>query len=139
LRGLALIYQAKGLDKEQAEQIPGRVLTTPGTALDALAREELGIDPEALGGSAWEAAVTSFLLFAAGAVVPVLPFVWLIGSAAVVASLASSTLALFGIGAGITLLTGRSLWMSGTRQVVFGLAAAALTYAVGRLIGAAVI
>src|SRR5262249_25969834 len=108
------------------------------SALDTLAREELGIDPEALGGSAWEAALTSFVLFAVGAIIPVAPFVWLAGEPAVLASLGASTIALFAIGAGITLLTGRSLWISGTRQVIFGLLAAALTFAVGRAIGTVV-
>jgi VIT1/CCC1 family predicted Fe2+/Mn2+ transporter len=106
-----------------------------GTVLDTLAREELGIDPESLGGSAWAAAGTSFALFAAGAVVPVLPFLFLAGASAVAVSLALSALALFGIGAGITLLTGRGVLFSGGRQVLFGLAAAGLTFGVGRLIG----
>jgi VIT1/CCC1 family predicted Fe2+/Mn2+ transporter len=135
---LALIYQAKGLSTDQAQEVARRVMRTPESALDTLAREELGIDPEALGGSAWEAALTSFVLFAVGAIVPVLPYLWLEGTSALVASLVSSTVALFVIGAGITLLTGKGLWMSGGRQVIFGLAAAALTFGVGRLIGAAV-
>ena len=135
---LALIYQAKGLSKEDADRMAHRMMGTRESALDTLAREELGIDPEALGGSAWEAALTSFILFAIGAVIPVAPFAWLSGEQAVLASLLGSTIALFAIGAGITLLTGRSVWISGTRQVVFGLVAAALTFAVGRAIGAVV-
>jgi len=135
---LALIYQAKGLSKEQAEETARRMMATRESALDTLAREELGIDPEALGGSAWEAALTSFVLFAIGAIIPVAPFVWLSGEPAVLASLLGSTLALFAIGAGITLLTGRSVWISGARQVIFGLVAAGLTFAVGRAIGAVV-
>jgi VIT1/CCC1 family predicted Fe2+/Mn2+ transporter len=136
---LALIYQAKGLAKAQAEEVAHRVMGTRESALDTLAREELGMDPEALGGSAWEAAFTSFVLFAIGAIIPVAPFIWTEGATAVAASLGLSTIGLFAIGAGITLLTGRSLWVSGTRQVVFGLGAAALTFGVGRLIGAAII
>jgi VIT1/CCC1 family predicted Fe2+/Mn2+ transporter len=135
---LALIYQAKGLTEDQANEVAHRVMSTRESALDTLAREELGIDPEALGGSAWEAALTSFLLFATGAVVPVIPFLWLEQTAALVASLVCSTIALFAIGAGITLLTGRSLWASGMRQVVFGLVAAALTFGAGRVVGTAV-
>ncbi len=135
---LALIYQAKGLPEAQARAVAGRLIADRGTALDTLAREELGLDPETLGGSAWEAAVTSFVLFAAGAIVPVLPFLFLTGTGAVVASLVVSGLALFAIGAGITLLTGRSVLYSGTRQVLFGLAAAALTFGIGRLIGISV-
>ncbi|WP_255149148.1 VIT1/CCC1 transporter family protein [Halorarius halobius] len=132
---LALIYEAKGLSREQAESLADRLVSDEATALDTLAREELGIDPEELGGSAWEAAATSFVLFALGAIVPVLPFFALTGLTAVGASLLASGVALFAVGAGITLLTGRSVLYSGTRQVAIGLAAAALTYGVGSLIG----
>jgi VIT1/CCC1 family predicted Fe2+/Mn2+ transporter len=132
---LALIYEAKGIPAEQARALAARVIAAPETALDTLAREELAIDPDELGGSAWEAAITSFLLFAAGAVIPVLPFLWLTGTTAVLASVAMSAVALFGIGAAITLMTGRGVLFSGARQLLFGLVAAALTYGVGRLIG----
>ena len=132
---LALIYQAKGLPEAQARAVAARLMADRGTALDTLAREELGIDPDALGGSAWVAAATSFALFAAGAIVPVLPFLFLAGGSAVAVSVALSALALFALGAGITLMTGRSVLFSGARQVLFGLAAAALTFGVGRLIG----
>lgn len=132
---LALIYQAKGLPAEQARELAARLATDQRAALDTLAREELGIEPQSLGGSAWEAAATSFVLFALGAIVPVLPFMFTSGLAAVVTSLALCGLALFGIGAGITLLTGRSVLFSGTRQVLVGLAAAGLTFGIGRLLG----
>jgi VIT1/CCC1 family predicted Fe2+/Mn2+ transporter len=132
---LALIYQAKGLPEAEANAVAARMMADRGTVLDTLAREELGIDPESLGGSAWEAAATSFFLFAAGAIIPVLPFLALTGPAAIAASLALSAVALFAVGAGITLLTGRSVLFSGARQVLFGLAAAALTFGIGRLIG----
>lgn len=136
---LALIYQAKGVPEEQARRMASRMISDEKTALDTLAREELGIDPEELGGSAWTAAFTSFVLFAIGAIVPVLPFVLFSGIGAVALSVVLSTLALFGIGALITLMTGRSVLYSGMRQVIVGLAAAALTYGVGSLIGSAVI
>lgn len=132
---LALIYEAKGLSRKQAEQLADRLIADETTALDTLAREELGINPEELGGSAWEAAITSFVLFALGAIVPVVPFFVLTGMMAVGVSLLLSALALFVVGAGITILTGRSVLYSGTRQVAIGLAAAALTYGVGSLIG----
>ena len=135
---LALIYQAKGLTEPQAQELAGRIMSDRGTALDTLAREELGIDPEELGGSAWEAAITSFVLFAIGAIVPVSPFFFLSGWAAVILSASLSALALFGIGAAITLFTGRSVWASGIRQVLIGMAAAALTYGLGTLLGVAV-
>src|SRR6185437_13831998 len=87
---LALIYQAKGLPEDQARSLAARLLSTPDTALDTLAREELGIDPRERGGSPWEAAITSFFLFAAGAIVPVLPFVFLRGTVALIASITVS-------------------------------------------------
>lgn len=135
---LALIYRAKGVPEEQAREMAARIISDEKTALDTLAREELGIDPAELGGSSWGAAATSFVLFAIGAIIPVVPFVFFAGTAAVVLSAASSALGLFAIGALITLLTGRSALFSGTRQVLVGLAAAALTYGVGLLIGTAV-
>lgn len=134
-RELTLIYRAKGLSEENAEALAAQLIADEATALDTLAREELGIDPEELGGTAWEAAATSFVLFALGAIVPVFPFFFLAGQTAVGISLAASAFALFVIGAGITLLTGRSILFSGLRQVGIGLAAAALTYGVGSLIG----
>jgi VIT1/CCC1 family predicted Fe2+/Mn2+ transporter len=132
---LALIYQAKGLPEDQARTLAARLIANREEALDTLAREELGVDPEVLGGSAWEAAITSFVLFALGAVVPLTPFVFLTGMKAVAASLGASAVALFLIGAGITLLTRRGLLYTGLRQVLFGLVAAGLTFGIGRLIG----
>lgn len=132
---LALIYQARGLGQEQARAFAAGMMRNPDTALETLAREELGIDPEELGGSAWEAAITSFLLFAMGAIVPVLPFFFAGGQIALVLSVVFSTVALFTVGAAITLFTGRTVFFSGSRQVVFGLAAAALTFGIGRLVG----
>jgi VIT1/CCC1 family predicted Fe2+/Mn2+ transporter len=132
---LALIYQSKGLDPAAARSVAERLLSDPTTALDTLAREELSIDPAELGGSAWEAAFMSFLLFSAGALVPVFPYIFLTGLIGVVVSAMLSLLALFVIGAAITLMTGRSVLYSGLRQVGFGIAAAAITFGVGRLIG----
>jgi VIT1/CCC1 family predicted Fe2+/Mn2+ transporter len=91
-----------------------------------------------LGGSAWVAAGTSFLLFAIGAVIPVLPFFVLAGTGAILTSIGVSAIALFALGAAITLMTGRSVVSSGLRQLGFGLAAAGLTYAVGHVIGVGV-
>ena len=135
---LALIYEAKGLPKDQAKALAQRLIANKGTALDTLVREELGIDPEALGGSAWAAAGTSFLLFAVGAIFPVAPYFAPAGSPAVIESLAASGAALFLIGAGTTLFTGLSVWFSGLRQLVIGFAAAGATYGLGKLIGVAV-
>jgi VIT1/CCC1 family predicted Fe2+/Mn2+ transporter len=135
---LALIYEAKGLDPEQARLLATRQIADRTTALDTLAREELGIDPDELGGSAAVAAGTSFVLFGLGAILPVLPFFFLSGTAAVIASAALSMLGLFAIGALITVFTGRGALFSGGRQVLIGGAAAALTYLVGLAIGGVV-
>jgi vacuolar iron transporter family protein len=135
---LALIYQAKGLPEDQARVLAQRLIANKETALDTLVREELGIDPEELGGSAWAAAGTSFVLFSVGAIFPVAPYFALPGRPAVIVSLAASGAALFLIGAGTTLFTGLGVWFSGMRQVLVGFAAAAVTYGVGKLIGVAV-
>jgi VIT1/CCC1 family predicted Fe2+/Mn2+ transporter len=132
---LALIYQAKGLPPDQARELAAHLVADKSTALDTLAREELGIDPEGLGGSAWVAAATSFLLFATGAIIPVLPYLFVGGLQAVFVSGLLSALGLFTIGAGITLFTGRHPIGSGLRQVLFGLAAAAVTFGLGKLVG----
>ncbi len=132
---LALIYQAKGMPARHAHQIAKHLMLNKESALETHVREELGIDARELGGSAWEAASTSFVLFALGAIVPVIPFLFLAGAAAIVLSLALSSVALFSLGAGVTVLTGRSLFLSGMRQFLLGLAAAALTYGIGRLLG----
>jgi VIT1/CCC1 family predicted Fe2+/Mn2+ transporter len=132
---LVLIYQAKGLEEGQARTLAERLLSNKETALDTLAREELGIDPEELGGSAWQAGMWSFLLFSAGAIVPVAPFILLTGRTAFVASLAASAVALMAIGMGTSLFTGRSALFSAMRQLAIGAAAAAVTYGVGAAVG----
>ncbi len=135
---LALIYQSKGIPRDQAEQIAASVMADPERALDTMAREELGIDPDDLGGSPWEAATASFFLFAFGAILPVLPFFVTAGTRAVAYSSLLSGLGLFALGAAISLMTGKNLWWSGFRQTLFGLAAAAVTFTVGTLLGVTV-
>jgi vacuolar iron transporter family protein len=135
---LSLIYQAKGLPEDLAKALAERLIANKKTALDTLVREELGIDPDELGGSPWGAAAASFALFALGAIFPVAPYFALAGGAAVIASLAASGVALFLIGAGTTLFTGRGVLFSGFRSVLVGFAAAGVTFGVGRLIGVAV-
>jgi len=133
---LALIYQAKGLPRHEAESMAARLMENPQIALETLVREELGLDPAELG-SPWGASIGSFLAFAIGALVPVIPF--LVGTSAslpfVVASAGLSALALFAVGASLSLFTGRNPFMSGGRQVALGVIAAALTFAIGRVIG----
>jgi len=135
---LALIYQAKGLPEAQARELARHIMTNEEAALQTLAREELGIEPDELGGSPWTAAGASFLLFALGAVLPVIAFAFLDGGAAVALSLVLSGLALFALGAGIALFTGRGVLYSGTRQLVLGLAAAGVTFVIGRRLGVAI-
>jgi VIT1/CCC1 family predicted Fe2+/Mn2+ transporter len=132
---LVLIYRARGLGEPEARELATRLMSDPDTALETLARDELGIDPDELGGSAWEAAITSFLLFAVGAILPVSPYFFMSGFGAIVASAGLSTAGLFFIGAAITLFTGRSVLYSGARQILFGLVAAGVTFSIGRLIG----
>jgi vacuolar iron transporter family protein len=132
---LKLIYEAKGLSPTEADTMVTHLLADRSSAIDALAREELGIDPTQLGGSPWEAAVTSFVLFAIGALVPILPLLVARGHVALAASAVVSALGLFGIGAAITIFTGAPVWRSGGRQLLLGLAAAGVTFGLGRLLG----
>jgi vacuolar iron transporter family protein len=135
---LVLIYEAKGLSPQQARILADSIISDGGTALDTLTREELGIDPNDLGGSAWVAGATSFLLFAIGAIFPVAPFFFLAGPISIGASLVLSALVMFAIGAGTTLFTGRGALFSGVRQLAIGLGAAAVTFGLGRLIGVSI-
>jgi len=132
---LVLIYEAKGLPAKEAEDVANHLMSSPARALDTMAREELGIDPEELGGSAVAAAGTSFALFAVGATLPILPYIAFEGGLAIAISAALAAAGLFGIGALITLVTGRGVLFSGGRQVLVGLAAAGLTFGIGSLIG----
>jgi len=132
---LALIYQSKGIDAPTATRLAAQMMRDPAVALDTLTREELGIDPQELGGSAWTAAITSFLLFSAGALVPVLPFFFGGGTTIVVISLLLSIIGLFVIGIGVSLTTGISLFKAGGRQVALGLMAALITFSLGKVIG----
>jgi vacuolar iron transporter family protein len=132
---LALILQAKGVSKAEAQRAAAQIMLDKDSALDTLAREELGIDPAELGGNPWTAAATSFALFAMGAVFPILPYAWSGGTGALAMSAALCALVLAGIGLLTSLFNGRSPAYSALRQVVFGFAAAAVTFAVGRLLG----
>jgi VIT1/CCC1 family predicted Fe2+/Mn2+ transporter len=132
---LALIYESRGMPVETAKKMADQMLSNKDTALDTLAREELGVNPDELGGSAWEAALTSFVLFTIGAIIPLSPFIFITGMTAVYISIAVSAIGLFLLGAIITLFTGRHILFSGFRMVVFGLVAAAITFGIGSLIG----
>jgi VIT1/CCC1 family predicted Fe2+/Mn2+ transporter len=135
---LALIYQAKGISREQAQLMAKETISNKDLAHEVLIKEELGINTEDLKGSPMEAALASFFLFAVGAIIPVLPFFFLSGMQAVILSTIFSAIGLFLIGASITLFTGKSVWYSGFRQVIFGLAAASITFGIGKLIGVSI-
>ncbi len=132
---IALIYMAKGIPEGQAHEMAAEIIKDKTLAHQFLIQEELGINAEELKGSAMEAALYSFVLFAIGAVIPVIPFFFLSGMTAVAVSVGASATGLFLIGAAITLFTGKNVWYSGFRQVIFGLAAAALTFGIGKIIG----
>src|SRR6185436_15398223 len=134
---LSLIYQARGLNKEDADRMSARIIANPAYALDALAREELGLDPGALG-SPVGAAVFSFGAFSAGASVPLAPFVFAAGGAALAVAIALTGVALFGVGCATSLFSGRDALKGGLRSLLIGAAAGAVTYGIGKLLGAAV-
>jgi vacuolar iron transporter family protein len=132
---LALIYRAKGLNKDEAERLAGRLTEDPNIALDTLVREELGLDPTQLGNPI-SASVGSFFAFAGGAVVPVIPFFFGASTGLVVVSIALSAVALFSVGALLSLFTGKGTLFSGGRQLLIGGVAASITFGLGSLIGA---
>jgi vacuolar iron transporter family protein len=132
---LALIFQAKGMPKEDAQRVASQMMKDKKGALDTLAREELGIDPAELGGNPWTAAATSFALFSAGAIFPVAPFFWMHGLWAIAASALASGTVLCVVGMLSSLFNGRSPWFSAARQLIFGCLAAAVTYGIGAALG----
>jgi VIT1/CCC1 family predicted Fe2+/Mn2+ transporter len=132
---LVLIYRAKGLSRADAEQLASKIMSDRSVALDTLAREELGLDPDELG-SPWSAALSSLLAFALGAFVVVVPYLAGSGTAALVTAIVLALAAMFGVGASIGALNGRNAVKSGLRQVIAGAVAAAVTFGVGHLIGA---
>jgi VIT1/CCC1 family predicted Fe2+/Mn2+ transporter len=134
---LRAIYVTRGLSEAEADLIVGRIMADHGLAVDTFVREEIGLS-EATMGSPLAAGGSSFLAFSLGAVIPVIPYVLLAGPAAFWTSLLVSTLALFGVGAAVSVLTHRPPMVVGARQAGLGLAAAGVTYAIGALLGATV-
>ncbi|MGA0209684.1 MAG: VIT1/CCC1 transporter family protein [Candidatus Nanopelagicales bacterium] len=131
---LELIYRAKGLSKEQAKEISTQIMSDPETALDTLAREELGLDPDELG-SAWKAAISSFIAFAIGASVVVIPYALLSGLPAFILAIVLALLGMIVVGGTVGWLSGRGIVFSAARQTLWGVGAAAVTYVVGSLVG----
>ncbi|MGZ4665749.1 MAG: VIT1/CCC1 transporter family protein, partial [Frankiaceae bacterium] len=133
-RELALIYRAKGLDPAAADEVAEQIMRDRRTALDTMAREELGLDPDDLG-SPWGVAASSFASFSIGAFVVVLPYLITAGTAALVCALVLAALALMAVGAGIGALAGRGLVRGAVRQLIVGALAAGATFLIGQLIG----
>jgi VIT1/CCC1 family predicted Fe2+/Mn2+ transporter len=131
---LALIYAARGIAADEAQRMAQQIIADPEQALDTLAREELGLNPEELG-SPWGAALFSFFSFAAGSAIPLLPLLFGAGSASLAAAIVLTAMALFGVGATLSLFTGRSALLSGLRMLAIGAAAGGITYLVGKLLG----
>jgi VIT1/CCC1 family predicted Fe2+/Mn2+ transporter len=135
---LALIYQARGVELEQARAVSRALLARPEQALDVLAREELGLNPDDLG-SPWRAAAASFVTFAAGAALPLVPFIArLSGTPAIVAAAVITGVALFAVGLGLSLFTGRDALRSALRMVLIGGGAGTVSFLVGRALGVAI-
>lgn len=131
---LALIYEARGHPREEAQSMAKNLTANPQQALAALAREELGLNPEDLG-SPWGAALASFFSFAAGAAIPLLPFLVVEGAASLRLAILLTGVALFGVGAALSLFTGRSAAYSGLRMLAIGAAAGTFTYFIGSVLG----
>jgi len=135
---LTSLYESRGLERTDARRLAESVIANRPLALQVMAREELGIDPTQLGGSPWKAAASSFAMFCLGAAVPLIPFFFASRRPALIAALLLSAFVLLALGAAVTTLTGRSPLRSGIRQLLFGLGAAAITYAIGHAVGAVI-
>jgi VIT1/CCC1 family predicted Fe2+/Mn2+ transporter len=131
---LALIYAEKGLPRKEAERLAKRIVADPEHALDTLAREELGLNPDELG-SPWGAAISSFLSFAGGALLPLLPFLIAGGARALPSAIVVTAVSLFVVGSLLSLFTGRNALYSGARMLLLGALAGSVTFAIGRLVG----
>jgi vacuolar iron transporter family protein len=135
---LALIYSARGMPEDEARALAQRMISDPEMGLDTLAREELGLNPDELG-SPWTAAILSFFAFVTGGAIPLLPYLLDMGQQPLLASIALTGLALFGVGAVLSLFTGRSAFKGGLRMVAIGGAAGVVTYFIGDMLGARLI
>jgi VIT1/CCC1 family predicted Fe2+/Mn2+ transporter len=131
---LALIYQARGIAEDDAVRMAAQIVADPNRALDTLAREELGLNPDDLGNPVG-AALASFGSFAVGALVPLLPFMFVRNGTALLVSITASAIALFAVGACLSLFTGRSALRSGMRMLAIGACAGFVTFGLGRMLG----
>jgi VIT1/CCC1 family predicted Fe2+/Mn2+ transporter len=139
---LELIYRAKGVDRETAASLAAQIMSDPTTALDTLAREELGLDPDELG-SPMKAAIFSFVAFAIGASVVVIPYLFFMGEGAsttapLIIAVVLAVISMLVVGGIVGRLSGRGVVFSAMRQLLWGAGAAIVTYAVGSLVGISV-
>ena len=132
---LAYLYRKKGVSADLADRMSTEIMRDPKVALDTHAREELGIDPDEGLGSPWGAAISSFSMFALGALVPLIPFFFAQGQTAVIVSALLAAIAIATVGGLTSLLTGRSALYSAVRMLGLGVAATLVTYSIGRAIG----
>jgi VIT1/CCC1 family predicted Fe2+/Mn2+ transporter len=133
-RELAGIYRARGLLPELADEIAAQLMREPDQALESHARDELGIHPDQLG-SPFAAAVSSLGSFGVGAAVPLLPWYFTRGMAAILASVSLGGVAALAVGAGVGIATARSPVWSALRQLTITTLAAGVVFLVGRIIG----
>ena len=130
---LRRIYEGRGYPPDLARRVTDIVMQDPQVALETHAREELGLDPDQLG-SPLGAALSSFLTFSVGALVPLVSFLFTSGGAAVLIAIAASGVALFSAGAALSIITGRTVWISGLRMLLVAAVAASVTFGVGKLL-----
>jgi len=131
---LELIYRAKGVSAEAAQALVDNIMSRDDVALDTLAREELGLDPGTLG-SPWVAAISSFVAFAFGALLPLIPFFFGSGTAATVVAVVGSLVVLFGVGAATSIFTNRHAGRAGLRMAIVGAVVALVTFFIGKAVG----
>ncbi|MEY2462853.1 MAG: vacuolar iron transporter family protein [Acidimicrobiaceae bacterium] len=134
---LSQLYQSRGVDPDRARELAKEMMRDPEIALQTHAREELGIDPNELG-SPKGAATSSFFAFSAGALVPLLPWFFIGHGGAILLSLIAAVIAAIAVGVTVARFTGRAPWFAIGRQVLFTLVPAAITFAIGSLVGVGV-
>jgi VIT1/CCC1 family predicted Fe2+/Mn2+ transporter len=134
---LSTIFQEKGIPKVTADEVASKLMEDPDRALDAHAKEELGLDPEELG-SPFGAAFSSFGTFSVGAFIPLAPFLIADGKGAVIAAFVAGALALASVGGSMAWMSHRPVWLGSTRMLVLGLSTAVITFGIGTLFGVAV-
>jgi VIT1/CCC1 family predicted Fe2+/Mn2+ transporter len=135
---LVLIYRAKGIEESQAKVIASALMADPNRALDTMAREELGLNPQDLG-SPWLAAISSLFAFALGALIPIIPILFSSGNISIVLSAIFSSAALFIVGGIVSVASGKNIFLGATRMLLAGTLAATFTYGAGYLLGISIL